>query len=498
MLFNSYEFLFFFLPCVFLTHRLLLRYDTPCRGLLVWLCIASSFFYAWWEPRYLLLLYGSLLLNFACAQALRRQTTTRLRQTTLTLGVTCNLGLLAYFKYTGFILHNLQAVGLWQNPVPHLVLPLAISFFTFQQIAYLVTCYRDPQGSCNWLEHIFFITFFPHLIAGPIVYKNELVDQVRAGHLAAATPRHWQQGLSLFVIGLGKKLLIGDNLAWLINPLYDHGGPTGSLDAWLGSILFGFQIYFDFSAYSDMTLGLACLFGLRLPINFDSPYQATHYREFWRRWHVTLFRFLRDHIYIPLSHDKQSALTQLLLTLLVFFLSGLWHGAAWTFIAWGVINGALVIANDKWLAWYARMNVATPAWLEACLGRLFVFIAMSLTFMLFRAPDFNTAHTFLAHLFTNSDLANSQILAVIRTSHWNALLPASDMGTVTLLGGMCMALALVVWHAPNAVRYSLEDYQTPHTHRMPTSLTAATLLGLLAWLSIMAIPASTQFLYFQF
>lgn len=498
MLFNSYEFLLLFLPGVFLTHRLLLLSGASTQLLLVWFCVTSSFFYAWWEPHYLLLLYSSLLLNFSCVQVLRQPIRTYIRKGTLAAGVMANLGLLAYFKYTGFILTNLQQTGLWHDPVPNIVLPLAISFFTFQQIAYLVTCYRDPQNSCSLLEHIFFITFFPHLIAGPIVYKNELVDQVRDGRLAAATARHWQQGLSLFIIGLSKKLLIGDNIAWLINPLYDHGGPTGSLDAWLGSILFGFQIYFDFSAYSDMALGLAYLFGLRLPINFDSPYQATHYREFWRRWHVTLFRFLRDHVYIPLRHEKHGQLAKILLTLLVFFLSGLWHGAAWTFVAWGVINGILVILNDKWLLLCDRRLLTIPDWIKTALGRSFVLIAMSLTFMLFRAPDFHTATAFLSHLFSAADITNSQLLATAKTTSWGFLLPSSDITLATALCMLCALLAWLVWCAPNAVRYSLDDYHTPSVTRMPNTKHIAIALGLLAWCSIMAIPASTSFLYFQF
>lgn len=498
MLFNSYEFLFLFLPCVFAIHRILLKYHAPLPCILGWLCTASLFFYSWWRPEYLLLLSTSLAFNYGIARCLKQSTRQIFRKLALTTGTLLNVFLLAYFKYTGFLLLNLTEIGLWHDPVPDITLPLAISFFTFQQIAYLVTCYREPESTCSLLEHVFFISFFPHLIAGPIVYKNELVDQVRQGKLFTSTPLHWQQGLALFIIGLSKKLLIGDNIAPLIGPLYDTGGPEGSYDAWLGSFLFGFQIYFDFSAYSDMALGLAALFGLKLPINFDSPYKATTYREFWRLWHVTLFRFLRDYIYIPLCPNAPSAAIKACLGFLVFLLSGLWHGAAWTFVAWGVLNWILVVINDVWIHFWERTGMTVSSVISQTVGRIYVFIAMSLTFMLFRSPDFKTAWTFLKTLFTSSDTMNSQIVsAIAQTRPAIFLSPSHDILAYTPLLAVILLLILV-WKAPNAVRYTLHDDHPGPDKPMPSNAITAACLGILAWMSIMSIPNSTQFLYFQF
>ena len=498
MLFNSYEFLFFFLPFVFTIYRLLVRSNISLDVLLVFLCTASFGFYAWWQPTYLLLLGGSILGNYGIARLIASTRHNTSRTIILTIGIILNLSLLAYYKYTTFILENLQSIGYWQGTIPNIVLPLAISFFTFQQIAYLVTCFKNPASICSLLEHVFFITFFPHLIAGPIVYKNELIDQVRAGKLTTSNLTNWQQGLSLFVIGLAKKMVIGDNLAELINPLYDTGGPEGSFDAWIGSFIFGFQIYFDFSAYSDMALGLAYLFGLRLPINFDSPYKASSYREFWRRWHITLFRFFRDHIYTPMKGTGNNPFWKIPLSFLIFFLSGLWHGAAWTFVAWGVANWLLIQVNDAWIFFWKKITRGKNFAINPIIGRLYVFIAMSLTFMLFRSPDFGTAKRFIDHLFSPLSMEKSQIIQIVHECDLWRILGGSRYAAGITVISIVLFLLMFVWHLPNAVRFAMpEEHRSVGSHIRFNTRTAI-LLGFTAWLCLMSLPKSTEFLYFQF
>ena len=345
MLFNSYSFMFAFLPAVWILYALALRVSWRLASPV--LALASLFFYGWWDARFLPLLAGSILFNFLVGRRLERAAARpALRRFWLSVGIGADLALLGFFKYANFLLENAAALGGWQSEALNVILPVGISFFTFQQIAYLADVARGDCERYRLTDYTVFVAFFPQLIAGPIVHHREMMPQfarrrtIRAEHLAL--------GLSIFVAGLFKKVVIADNLAQFATPVFaaaDAGDPVTMAEAWGGALAYTFQIYFDFSGYSDMAIGLARMFGVRLPINFDSPYKSRSIIEFWRRWHMTLSRFLRDYLYIPLGGSRKGRPRRYANLTATMVLGGLWHGAGWGFVIWGALHGAYLAVN---------------------------------------------------------------------------------------------------------------------------------------------------------
>ena len=347
MLFNSYDFLFGFLPLTLAAHAwVLARYGARRAGLL--LCAASLIFYAWWYVPYLLLLLASVALNFQIGLRLGDDTRSDdNRRRLLQAGVAFNLALLGFYKYLGWGLESLEALTGLDLPAARFALPLGISFYTFQQIAYLVDA---RQGRCrehDFADYLLFVAFFPQLIAGPIVHHGEVLPQLREGRTPSDHDR--AVGLTFFAAGLAKKVLVADALAPWVDATYaraEAGEPISSALAWQGLMAWHFQLYFDFSGYSDMAIGLARLFGIRLPANFDAPYRCTSFADFWRRWHLTLSRFLRDYVYIPLGGNRGGPARRRLNLAITLFLAGVWHGAGWTFFWWAVMMAAYIAIND--------------------------------------------------------------------------------------------------------------------------------------------------------
>src|SRR5947199_8100039 len=380
MLFSSYTFLFQFLPATVLAFAAARRHS-PRAGIMV-LAGASLFFYGAWRPVYLLLLLASIAINFTLG--LRMADPLR-RHAAGTLGVALNLAVLCYFKYTNFLFDSVAWLTGTPLPFVNVVLPLGISFFTFQQIAYLVDVMRGAKVERDILSYTLFVSFFPHLIAGPLVHHAEMIPQfkrARSGRSAVLAAR----GLSIFAAGLFKKVVIADNLAQFVSPVFAHldaGGGVTTEWAWLSTLAYTLQIYFDFSGYSDMAIGLALLFGIRLPVNFRSPYQATSIIEFWRRWHITLSRFLRDYLYIPLGGNRlgESRRYQNLMTTML--LGGLWHGAAWNFVIWGGMHGLYLCINHLWHRW--RGEAATSSAATNIASWAVTFLAVVIAWVFFRA-----------------------------------------------------------------------------------------------------------------
>lgn len=373
MLFNSYEFILLFLPFTFLVYFFLLgkRLATGAKGFLVF---ASLFFYSWWNIAYLPLILGSILFNFAVGNSLGAESG-RERvpgKAILVFGILGNLAVLGYFKYADFFLENYNLVFGTSAGLLNLVLPLAISFFTFQQIAYLVDSYRGNTREYDFLNYAVFVTFFPQLIAGPIVHHAEMMPQFASRWNLAKNYRNIAAGLFIFSIGLFKKVVIADTFSvWATNG-FDVAVTLNFLEAWAASLSYTLQLYFDFSGYTDMATGAALLFNIRLPVNFNSPYKARDIQDFWRRWHITLSRFLRDYIYIPLGGNRKSTLSTYNNILVTFLLGGLWHGAGWTFIFWGFLHGSAVVIHRVWrrlgfsmpgyLAWFVTFNFVNATW----------------------------------------------------------------------------------------------------------------------------------------
>jgi alginate O-acetyltransferase complex protein AlgI len=396
MLFSSYTFLFQFLPATLLAFAAARRHSSRA-GILV-LAGASLFFYGAWRPAYLVVLIASVAMNFSLGLLMEDPVR---RRAVGTFGVAINLLALCYFKYTGFVLDAVGTVGGMALPSVDIVLPLGISFFTFQQIAYLVDVMRGAKVERDAVSYTLFVCFFPHLIAGPLVHHAEMIPQFkrsRTGRSAALAAR----GLAIFAAGLFKKVVIADNLAQFVSPVFAHvdtGGSVTTSWAWLATLAYTLQIYFDFSGYSDMAIGLALLFGIRLPVNFRSPYQAGSIIEFWRRWHITLSRFLRDYLYIPLGGNrlgKQRRYANLMVTML---LGGLWHGAGWNFLIWGGLHGLYLGINHLWSDW--REGSKHPSTLGSAgkgLSWAITLFAVIIAWVFFRAKTLAGAGEMLAGL----------------------------------------------------------------------------------------------------
>jgi D-alanyl-lipoteichoic acid acyltransferase DltB (MBOAT superfamily) len=393
MLFNSLEFIFLFLPATASIFFIL----TGARWhqvAVAWLIAASVFFYGYWNPRYLPLLILSVLVNYAFAVVLGRDK----RKWILAIGIIFNLGLLGYFKYANFLIANVPLLSLSSI---HVVLPIAISFYTFEQIAYLVDNYRDTAPQTDFLRYCLFITFFPRLIAGPIVRGREVLPQFERSSFLSFSTTQLATGLTIFVIGLFKKVVFADNVAPYATHVFkmaEDGGALTFWDAWGGVLAFTVQIYFDFSGYSDMALGIARMFGISLPLNFNSPYKAVSIIEFWRRWHMTLSRFLRDYLYIPMGGDRKGKGRRYLNLLATMLLGGLWHGAGWTFVVWGAMHGLYLVINHAWrsarTAW--GYDVSRSTWWGRFASRTITLLAVIVAWIFFRASSFAGAMNVLA------------------------------------------------------------------------------------------------------
>ena len=365
MLFNSYLFLLLFLPVVVLGYYWLAR--DHFRLALVWLGVASLGFYAWWNPEanqswtpfYLAMLVGSAAGNFVCARLISAGRGRGIGRFWLVAGVSGNLGLIAYFKYRGLFMEIARwATG--SGAVEAVALPLAISFYTFIQIAYLVDAWRGEVPRYSFGKYLLFVVFFPHLIAGPIVHHCELVPQFRK-RSARRVWRNLSIGLTLLAIGLFKKVVIADALARIATPLFDLAAsgtrPLTMLEGWIAALGYSTQLYFDFSGYSDMAIGLSFCFGIRLPLNFNSPYQAVSVVDFWRRWHMTLSRFLRDYLYIPMGGGRCRPVRRYTNLMVTMVLGGLWHGAGISYLLWGFLHGLFLCVNHGWFALREKLGL---------------------------------------------------------------------------------------------------------------------------------------------
>jgi alginate O-acetyltransferase complex protein AlgI len=395
MLFNSYTFLFLFLPVALAGAFVLARYRTSFA--VAWLVLASLFFYGWWSWRHVPLLVASIAFNYVVGEAIARRGGKAGGRAFgfLWAGIAVNLAVLGYFKYAGFLVANADALLGTGMRLEAIVLPLGISFFTFTQIAYLVDVYRDPVRY-GVVPYALFVSYFPHLIAGPILHHREMMPQFAASTSYRLDYANLSAGLTIFAIGLFKKTVLADGIAPYAGPVFveaSRGYAPGSVEAWGAAIAFGLQLYFDFSAYSDMAVGLSKMLGIRMPVNFESPYKATSIIEFWRRWHMTLSRFLRDYLYIALGGNRRGAMRRYANLFVTMLLGGLWHGAAWTFVLWGAAHGAFLAINHGWLAVRSRFP-AGPAWLSrvgGATGAALTFLAVFGAWSIFRSDDLPSA-----------------------------------------------------------------------------------------------------------
>ncbi|MDR2417012.1 MAG: MBOAT family protein, partial [Holosporales bacterium] len=400
MVFASFEFMWLFLPFVLVIYYALCK-TRWARLPFAFLVGASLFYYAFWNYKYLAIILVSILGNFVMSAWIQHALSVRHRLILTVAGIGANVAALCYYKYTDFFLQTVNQVAGTSIPLPHIVLPIGISFFTFQQIAFLVDCYKGAVKERNFLSYCLFICFFPQLVAGPIVHHSEMMPQFSHGEARTFNGLNFYRGMTLLFWGLGKKVIIADSLAPFIKLVFDVEAMKGNIEcltAWLGSLAYTFQLYLDFSGYSDMAIGLGLLFNIRLPQNFLSPYTSLNIQDFWRRWHVTLSRWLMAYIYIPLGGNRSGLARTLVNLFLTFLIGGIWHGAGWTFVLWGVMHGSALVIHRLWKLWIGNRKEAVSfakARVFSCWLATFLFI--NTAWVMFRAKSVTCA----MHMYTS-------------------------------------------------------------------------------------------------
>ncbi len=385
MVFSSYLFILVFLPIVWLGYGLIAHWRVGTLAVTLWLLLASLVFYGHWSWRVVPLILLSIGVNWLIGRAIER-VRGRPARLWLTLGVAFDLALLGYFKYANFLVVTAETVTGASFAWRDVVLPIGISFFTFQQIAYLVDTFRNEAVERDPWRYALFVTFFPQLIAGPIVHHREMMPQFGRQPEVRRVP-DLVLGIVIFAIGLAKKVIIADGVAPIADSVFDLtalGAAPATGEAWAAAFAFGFQIYFDFSGYSDMAIGLGRMFGITLPVNFASPYKAASIIEFWQRWHITLSRFLRDYLYIPMGGGRVGEWRRYRNVLVTMLLGGIWHGAGWTFVLWGLLHGLLITAD------HARRRFWRGPELPLWGARALTFVLVTIAWVPFRAADLET------------------------------------------------------------------------------------------------------------
>ena len=403
MLFNSYDFIFAFFPIVFFGFFSIGKYSHALA--LLWLAASSLFFYGCWDIRFVSLLLGSIVFNYATGYLIGHKIShtsidqSELKARSLLISaIMVNLIVLGYFKYANFFVSNLNHFAGSSLSIGEVILPLGISFFTFTQIAFLVDTYQGKVKEFNFVNYTLFVTYFPHLIAGPVLHHKEMMPQFAKSNVCHIVWDNVAVGLCIFVLGLAKKVLIADSLADFSTPIFnavEAGGQPMLLEAWIGALSYTLQLYFDFSAYSDMAIGLSLMFNVRLPMNFNSPYKATSIIDFWRRWHITLSRFLRDYLYIPLGGSRNGKTKRYVNLMITMLLGGLWHGAGWTFVIWGGLHGFYMMVNHAWRGFKEKMGFGNGGRLAKLGAGSLTFFAVVVGWVFFRANSFSSAMSIL-------------------------------------------------------------------------------------------------------
>ena len=472
MLFNSYPFILGFLPLMLLVYGALAE-SRWCGATPFALIVGSLLFYGWWNWHYLFLFLFSIAFNYlwgkvlAYKQAYPEGAQSLRRRMALGAGIIVNVALLGYFKYRDFLVGSFDGAMGFSWPLLHLELPLAISFFSFEQITYLMSCYREEEGTGDFVSYAMFITFFPHLIAGPIVRYHQIYPQFNRRSEFRLSADNLVPGLMIFAIGLFKKVILADTFRDSVGPVFEAHFLPSFPDAWGATLAFALQVYFDFSGYSDMAIGLARMFGVRFPENFDSPYKCTNMVEYWHRWHITLSYFLRDYVYIPLGGNRKGELRQHLNLFLTMLVGGLWHGANWTFVVWGGMQGIALSVNHSWRRHGNRRLPALTGWALTFGVTLFGYV-------FFRSATFTRAWEIVRGMLGANGFA------------WRA-----EFGSFTREKYHDIVLGmLVVLFCPNRQTIMQWDWMSDYVY--------AAAFVVLAVVSVLNLANPPAFVYFQF
>jgi len=486
LLFNSFEFIFLFLPITFFLYFFLLQKNLITIAK-IFLVFSSLFFYSWWNILYLPIIIGSILVNYTIGNKLNQNSKNCKfsKKSFLMLGIVLNISLLGYFKYTDFFIENFNLISQSDIQLLHLALPLAISFFTFQQISYLIDSYRKETKEYSFLNYALFVTFFPQLIAGPIVHHKEMMPQFLENQNNIKNYKNISMGLFIFSIGLFKKVIIADIFSTWATQGFDVSTTLNFLEAWVTSLSYTFQLYFDFSGYTDMAIGIALFFNIKLPINFNSPYKAINIQDFWKRWHITLSRFLRDYIYIPLGGNREGNFRTYSNLMITFLIGGLWHGAGWTFIFWGFLHGMALIIHKMW----SHLNFKLWSWI----GWFITFNFINITWVFFRAKEWEDATKVLKSMFNLNNIVLpeqlSDKLAFLSNYgvEFELYLENIDGSTKTI--PMIIIILLIIVLSKNSIQ-KLQEFKLNYQTVLFTVTTF--------FIAVISLDKLSEFLYFNF
>jgi alginate O-acetyltransferase complex protein AlgI len=500
MLFTSGEFLFIYLPVTLAGFFAIARGANPSWAA-AWLTLASLVFYGYWHPPHTLLLILSIAFNYALGSLILKvnKNAPTLRRRLLILAVTVDLLVLAYFKYADFLINTVSNLGDLKLPSANVILPIGISFFTFTQIAYLVDVYAGKVREKSPLHYALFVTYFPHLIAGPVLHHSEMMPQFGQREIYSPRLRNFAVGLVFLTIGLAKKVLIADSAAPIANNLFESAklSVVATPVALFGVLAYSLQIYFDFSGYSDMAVGLARLLGIKFPYNFNSPYKATSIIEFWRRWHMTLSRFLRDYLYIiALGGNRHGTFRRYLNLMITMLLGGLWHGASWMFVAWGALHGAFLVINhgwrfvsDRFAGQVGRVGAPVPQAAKMLLCRTLTLCSVFVAWIAFRADDAQVGENVFQSIVGHGSRMGQQVQGVsLEVGGW-------------LTAGLL--LALLGRNSQELIDGDLSRLIDSTTSRKAVLFAQSMLVGsALALIILLALISAsrnvTEFIYFNF
>ncbi|MEO5372043.1 MAG: MBOAT family protein [Magnetococcus sp. DMHC-1] len=491
----------------------------------LWLGLVSLFFYGWWNASFVILLLFSIIANFYFAKILSSavENKSKWKKTFLAGSISFNIVILCYFKYVNFFIDTLNSVTGWQIPFAHVILPLGISFFTFTQTAFLVDVYRGIAREYNFIYYLLFVVYFPHLIAGPVLHHKQVMPQFADRKIYRLQLENISTGMTIFTIGLAKKVFLADPLGSYVTPVFqaaDRGFEPMLIASWCAAISFTLQLYFDFSGYSDMAIGISRLFGVDLPINFASPYKAVNIIEFWRRWHITLSNFLRDYLYIPLGGNRQGRMRRHINLMLTMLLGGLWHGASWNFVAWGGLHGLYLVINHAWHGVRERLGilpVVDPSGFSRVVATGLTFLAVVCAWVLFRADNLTSASVILQGMVGIHGITLPPGVAVVLnpllsmlSSHHPTIqydgafagVPGlRDFSGFLLLSG---AACLVTFALPNTQEWmSLVERRCSRMNLTSGSSWSpnvfyAVLMGVVFFYVLIGLNKISQFLYYQF
>jgi len=509
MLFNSFAFILGFLPLALALFFLLGRLNRVWAA--AWLALASIAFYGYWSPKYIVLLLGSVACNFLCGRAIAKRAGSRGGRWLFAFAVAVNLLLLGFYKYADFFASSANDLAKTHIPLLHIALPIGISFFTFTQIAFLADANKGIVKEYRFVHYLLFVSYFPHLIAGPILHHAEMMPQFESAAPYRFSARHFGVGLTIFTIGLAKKVLIADPFGEMVSPIFAaaHAGvPIRLLAAWVGVLAFTCQLYFDFSGYSDMAIGISKLFGIDLPINFASPYKSTSVIQFWQRWHMTLSRFLRDYLYFPLGGNRRGKLRRYLNLMTTMVLGGLWHGANYTFLIWGGLHGCYLMINHAWRSVFGQRQSGV---LWTLVSGTVTFLAVAAAWIFFRAEDVPSAFNLVRGIAGFNGIAVHEGASVFwqgvgRLFPQGAVFPEGAFQHLQFtssrveLAVRFLSAAVLLFAMPNTrqIADGIEGACAAHRRSRIYQYAIPSLAGLLLVAALSQMQKASAFLYFQF